>query len=1407
MPSDMTASSPTLRLFVSSTFDNFTAERDALQRGVYSVIGELLVESPFRRLRQRCVSHGSDLEIVDLRWGISAAVSTSYATMHRCLAEVRRAIAAPHPNFLALVGDRYGWQPVPAALPSARFDDMISMASPEDAGLLREWYRLETNHIPASYVLRSERGGLSTALERRLRRAVRNAWIASGGTLDRCFGSATEQEIRLALTDRAVGDRSAALCFHRRIVDLDSGVEASRFQDLLPDGSPDGDSRLALAALVDDLRQDGRVAFREYEVAWLPGGPAADVTYLAQFAEDVHAELDRRVGETLEELDRRGSSEEHEAHAAFAADHRRIFIGRRVERETVDAYLGRPATGPLVVSGPGGSGKSALLAWTAAAAERLGHRVQQRFIGISAESSVGDQLAAALVTEATGAGSAPLGDPIDALGTTLSEPPSVSTTVVIDGMDLLPDGDELARFRWLPEPWPSRLRVLIATRSDDDVTRLRRIQSNTITVRLGSLAETEATTLFNTLLDAACRAVSPPQRALVAAALAHGVRTPLYVRMLASLALSWSVADDVDAPPRDLDGVIRQLFDELSAADRHGVVLVAAVCCFLAASRLGLTSAELLDALSTDEQVMADFRRRHPHSPPVDVLPTIVWSALRADLDPYLGARSSDGLALIDFFHLDLRLVAARYLDGPQGVQTHRRLAELFTRRGTSEGHWLPRAKRSATETGHHRLAAGDNHVFDTLVRDGSFVLAAAGQWDFKAGQTAPRVNPAAELIVQLRRRGEGDPAAARAAETLAAGREVLAVYPQGAAQLLSNDGFPITGIPEFAGLWARRVGDAPRPSQGHASPVTALAISEDGTHLASGDLEGRVGWWTIGLDPQWCHAGHKGWVTAVAISPDGRTLASSGDDGAVLLWDTATAHAEPVHLHTGLWRPQAGPLGFADATCLLFFWLGRVHAIDLESGSVRQLRHTAALDGKGLLKWEEPEQVVFAGSRLVVYYDSEAGRTGDVAVADVLDDSLELHQTTPYGTGVVALDRRRVLLSSVDGFRLFDLARPKDPPRHAAGPTCGSLSIHRTLGFVGLEQAHRARILGIGDDLDPVVIARLPTRQEGNGTPHLVRSSPGTDLIAVSWTSGRISVVDPVVGREVAVSAGSPRIVRGAIDRRGQIGGGAMAGATPYEARQFALVSTATAPVITTSLHTDQIVNVASTTSGELVSVDRVGGVVVHHNGGVPDRLAIGVEISSACEWRDVDGVAVGTTDGRVLLIGPEPAEIDIGRSRPHGRVTIANLDAQGNPPTVAVALLNGLTAWSHGDDVHWRPHDPPDTFIDLTAVRLLANGSVADGSSSGRVRVWDPSTTEPILSWDAHVGAVQSVQEIGEHLLMSAGSSGSIFIVDLRNTMVVCGVLIFGGLVAVRIIGHELVVLRRDGWLARYALEGMRG
>jgi len=90
-----TPNSRTVRVFLSSTFRDFTGERD------------LLVKTIFPELRRRCRERQVELVDVDLRWGITEEEAQQGKVLPICLAEIDRS----RPYFIGFLGERYGWVP------------------------------------------------------------------------------------------------------------------------------------------------------------------------------------------------------------------------------------------------------------------------------------------------------------------------------------------------------------------------------------------------------------------------------------------------------------------------------------------------------------------------------------------------------------------------------------------------------------------------------------------------------------------------------------------------------------------------------------------------------------------------------------------------------------------------------------------------------------------------------------------------------------------------------------------------------------------------------------------------------------------------------------------------------------------------------------------------------------------------------------------------------------------------------------------------------------------------------------------------------------------------------------------------------------------------------------------------
>src|SRR4030042_3431503 len=84
--------------------------------------------------------------------------------MNICLQELKRCQKiTPKPNFIVLLGDRYGWCPLPPQIEAEEFEESLGRVSQEERGLLlrdekqsygsKGWYKKDENAVPAEYCL------------------------------------------------------------------------------------------------------------------------------------------------------------------------------------------------------------------------------------------------------------------------------------------------------------------------------------------------------------------------------------------------------------------------------------------------------------------------------------------------------------------------------------------------------------------------------------------------------------------------------------------------------------------------------------------------------------------------------------------------------------------------------------------------------------------------------------------------------------------------------------------------------------------------------------------------------------------------------------------------------------------------------------------------------------------------------------------------------------------------------------------------------------------------------------------------------------------------------------------------------------------------------------------------------
>jgi cytochrome c len=144
---------------------------------------------------------------------------------------------------------------------------------------------------------------------------------------------------------------------------------------------------------------------------------------------------------------------------------------------------------------------------------------------------------------------------------------------------------------------------------------------------------------------------------------------------------------------------------------------------------------------------------------------------------------------------------------------------------------------------------------------------------------------------------GSFDTSAIRWSLTRNAAEQVLRFHDGAvnAVAVLKDGGVATAGEEGRIAIWRRGDQTPVTVLQGHTAPVVSLAVSPDGTTLASASWDQTVRLWTLATGDTRVLEGHTQNVNGVAFTPDGRSLVSAGYDLTLRIWPLSGSGAPVI--------------------------------------------------------------------------------------------------------------------------------------------------------------------------------------------------------------------------------------------------------------------------------------------------------------------------------------------------------------------------------------------------------------------------------------------------------------------------------------------------------------------------------
>lgn len=254
--------------------------------------------------------------------------------------------------------------------------------------------------------------------------------------------------------------------------------------------------------------------------------------------------------------------------------------------------------------------------------------------------------------------------------------------IVLDSLDQLSPNNNAHAVKWLPRQTGPYTYIILSMLPDihDCLHNIKQIFPDpTCYISVGELSQEVGLTILEEWLEFQGRRVTESQRNTIISAFLKCPQ-PLYLKIICEHVSHWPSYNDMEdvTLPTDVRCALSHFFSELER--RYGEVVISHALGYMTASREGLSDREMLDILSSDDEVLESvFSYWSPPNRRVVRIPSSIWKRLRFDIREFVVEHQSGGRTVVTWYHRQfIEAATERYLKDRSNKSRHKQISDMF---------------------------------------------------------------------------------------------------------------------------------------------------------------------------------------------------------------------------------------------------------------------------------------------------------------------------------------------------------------------------------------------------------------------------------------------------------------------------------------------------------------------------------------------------------------------------------------------------------------------------------------------------------------------------------------------------------------------------------------------------------